>query len=583
MGAKTRLPERVSSSPKDVISLALRKRIIDLKVSGKVPSEIFDILREEFLKEKPGFTDTQIFTKVNNATQKRDLDRWWGALHDEYGDTDSFYEKDSVSKKKAGRVIWESPVKMSDYAVKGRGQSLKPGSPEYWKSIENSRDNYKNFDRVFKRQAKVAFSDALEMSSSEEVRKYWQAVDDRDVTKESQIRGRLQTKAAKIIADNAAFREFSKKIGLKDLWKDPTIREAYKEFTGGYNETLPDRIRQFKAREFSAIDPNTKQRNLLPQHRTAANKWWKGLSEGQRLAEQKKWARRDFVFYRNMQELLNTNNITGDDANNFLRTIPHRHHFDQLIAGSTNIDKYFSSEFMPRDLHNHIHNTGVADRLSRHLNKAGIVGYNVTRGGQFPPWFTRVVNKFYRDPEISNRVLSDMMYVATGRPISDHQSYAHFISPLDVESQRRGTGTLSEKGHVQDPKYGKGKLLQSMSAVTDDVPIWLKVAKFAGKVGTGLGAATLPLSAIAYDEYDKKGQDFRRDLTALGVVFPPAAFAPPIIDAAEWAYKQPTVYPGDPYSGMGRRQGILGEGHPGLQDRSPMDTYGGRRKKNIWG
>ena len=34
---------------------------------------------------------------------------------------------------------------------------------------------------------------------------------------------------------------------------------------------------------------------------------------------------------------------------------------------------------------------------------------------------------------------------------------------------------------------------------------------------------------------------------------------------------------------MGSPQGLLGEGHPGLQDRSPMDTYGGRRKKNIWG
>jgi len=34
---------------------------------------------------------------------------------------------------------------------------------------------------------------------------------------------------------------------------------------------------------------------------------------------------------------------------------------------------------------------------------------------------------------------------------------------------------------------------------------------------------------------------------------------------------------------MGSPQGLLGEGHPGFQDRSPMDTYGGRRKKNIWG
>ena len=33
---------------------------------------------------------------------------------------------------------------------------------------------------------------------------------------------------------------------------------------------------------------------------------------------------------------------------------------------------------------------------------------------------------------------------------------------------------------------------------------------------------------------------------------------------------------------MGSPQGLLGEGHPGLQDRSPMDTYGGRRRKNIW-
>ena len=578
MGAANRLP-RVGDNP---LSLAIRKLIIDSKVLGHSPEEIVEIVREEFLIERPKSTDKNILNAVRNATQKRDFNRWWGALHDAYGDTDSFYAQNSVSRTQSGRVIWEAPVNISDYAIKGRSAIRTPGSPEYWKAIEGSRDNYKNFDNIFKRQAKVYFSEALEILPKEDIRKYWQAVDNRDVYQESLIRGRLQTKAAKIIADNAAFREFSKKIGLKDLWKDPTIREAYKEFTGGYNETLPDRIRKFKARELSAIDPNTKQRKLLPQHRTAAKKWWEGLSEGQRLAEQKKWARRDFVFYRNMQELLNMNNITGDDANNFLRTIPHRHHFDQLIAGSTNIDKYFSSEFMPRDLHRHIHDTGVADRLSKKLNKAGIVGYNVTRGGQFPPWFTRVVNKFYRDPEISNRVLSDMMYVATGRPISDHQSYAHFISPLDVESQRRGTGTLSEKGHVQDPEYGKGKLLQSMSAVTDDVPIWLKVAKFAGKVGTGLSAATLPLSAIAYDEYDKKGQDFRRDLTALGVVFPPAAFAPPIIDAAEWAYKQPTVYPGDPYSGMGRRQGLLGEGHPGLQDRSPMDTYGGRRRKNIW-
>ena len=52
--------------------------------------------------------------------------------------------------------------------------------------------------------------------------------------------------------------------------------------------------------------------------------------------------------------------------------------------------------------------------------------------------------------------------------------------------------------------------------------------------------------------------------------------------AINWVNEQPTVYPRDPYSGMGRRQGLLGEGHSGLQDRSPMDTYGGRRRKNIW-
>ena len=573
MGAPSRIPGPARSGNKSPLSLALRKRIIDLKVSGQAAAEIVLIIRDEL----PNLTDRQVFSAVNNAVL-RDFDRWWGRLHDAFGDTDPFYAKDSVKRFQSGREIWEAPVKMSDYAIKGRSKSRKPGTPEYWKNIEERNFKHLNIGK----NTLVSFEDTLEMLPQEDVRKYWDAVEARDIVNEERIRGRLLTKSAKIVTDNAALREFSKKIGLKDLWKDPVLGTVYKEFTGGYTGTLPFRIRQFKAGEFSGQDPDTKARELLPRHRVAAKEWWEGLSEGQRLAEQKKWARRDFVFYRNMQELLNMNNITGDDANNFLRTLPHRHHFDQLIGGSANIDKYFSSEFMPRDLHRHIHDTGVADRLTSRLNKAGIVGYNVTRGGQFPPWFTRVVNKFYRDPEISNRVLSDMMYVATGRPISDHQSYAHFISPLDVESQRRGTGYKGDEGHVQDPEYGKGKLLQSMRKVTENVPVWLKAAKLAGKVASGLGAATLPLSAVAYDEYDRRGQDFRRDLTALGVVFPPAAFAPPIIDAAEWAYKQPTVYPGDPYSGMGRRQGLLGEGHPGFQDRSPMDTYGGRRKKNIW-
>ena len=33
---------------------------------------------------------------------------------------------------------------------------------------------------------------------------------------------------------------------------------------------------------------------------------------------------------------------------------------------------------------------------------------------------------------------------------------------------------------------------------------------------------------------------------------------------------------------MGSKQGILGEGHPGFQNRSILDKYGNRRKKNIW-
>ena len=559
MGAANRLPSLAQSGSKSPLSLALRKRIIDLKVAGLGVVEIVPFIKDEI----PNRTEKQIFSAVNNAISK-DFDRWWGALHDAFGDTDPFYAKDSVSRTQSGRVVWEAPVNMSDYAIKGRSASRTPGSPEYWKHIEDSRNNPKNFDRLFKKQAKVSFSEAVQMLPEEDIRKYWAAVDNRDVYQESLIRGRLQTKAAKIIAETAAFRAFSKKIGLKDLWKDPTIREAYKNLTGGYSGTLKDRIVNFKARELSAIDPDTNQRKILPRHTKAANKWWSGLLEGQRLTEQKKWARRDFVFYRNIQELLNMNDITGDDANNFLRTFPHKHHFDQLIAGSTDIDKYFSSEFMPRDLHNHIHNTGVADRLSRHLNKAGIVGYNVTRGGQFPPWFTRVVNKFYRDPEISNRVLSDMMYVATGRPISDHQSYAHFISPLDVESQRRGTGILSEKGHVQDPEYGKGKLLQSMRKVTDNVPIWLKALKVLGGATTGL---SIPLSVAEANRYKEEGKHLREDLTKVGMAAPIVGIIPPIIDAAEWAYKQPTVFPGDPYSGMGTQQGILGEGHPGFQDR----------------
>ena len=33
---------------------------------------------------------------------------------------------------------------------------------------------------------------------------------------------------------------------------------------------------------------------------------------------------------------------------------------------------------------------------------------------------------------------------------------------------------------------------------------------------------------------------------------------------------------------MGSKQGILGEGHPGFQNRSILDKYGNRRKRNIW-
>ena len=114
-----------------------------------------------------------------------------------------------------------------------------------------------------------------------------------------------------------------------------------------------------------------------------------------------------------------------------------------------------------------------------------------------------------------------------------------------------------------------------------------KLLKGVGRVGKRLlGPLGVAFALDAAQNYWTEGKPVRASLaaaSALPVVGLPATAGEGLINAAEWAYKQPTVYPEDPYSGMGRRQGILGEGHPGLQDRSPMDTYGGRRKKNIWG
>ena len=97
-----------------------------------------------------------------------------------------------------------------------------------------------------------------------------------------------------------------------------------------------------------------------------------------------------------------------------------------------------------------------------------------------------------------------------------------------------------------------------------------------GKKALGpLGAA---FALDAAQNYWTEGKPVRASLaaaSALPVIGLPAAAGEGLINASEWVYNQPTVYPEEPYYGMGRQRGLL-EGHAGIGEEEQ------KRRTNIW-
>ena len=318
--------------------------------------EVFEELKSFIDLKREGYSARQIAeltgsntATVNNAIRQKNIISKWNKMVEYFGGSDSFYSGDIID--------------ISDYHVDRNKSKWFTRGDAWWDALSKRegpqwRDNFQESFDLVDQKRKSNLTDAINKRDFEAYRKARQAI----------------FAHSKIIRKNAFAVEEAARVQGIDL-ENSALGRAHQQFRGGYSRNLQKRIIEFKSAELSP----TRKTQSSGQYLDDANKWWDNLPDSQKQLEINRWARRDYIFYRNMDELLRLKNVTGLDAKNFLDSIPQLHHFDEVIGGSANLDKYFSAGYINQDLHKHLHNTGVSAKLNRRLNRAGIAGYNVLR------------------------------------------------------------------------------------------------------------------------------------------------------------------------------------------------------------
>jgi hypothetical protein len=380
-----------------------------------------------------------------------------------------------------------------------------------------------------KRYAEIAeggeFSEQFKLASYENQQRYLDSIRNRaavpeprqniNYTEYGKARLAIRNQAKIILRNKKIVKEAAKISGIP--WENTAVSKAHKQYLSGYTNSIPKRIRKFKAEELHRIDESSgaveRTGKLNTNDTRRATEWWDNLTQAQKDSEVARWARRDIVFFNNMENLLSYKGVSNADALKFLESMPELHHFDRVIGGSDNIDKYFSSGFVNKDLHNHIHWTGRAEKLNRRMKLGGLMGfpgttgkvkkpiegYNLLRSGDFPPWFTRVVGNFYNNPQEAQKVLDDIKFTEIG-PIGPHPQGSVF-----APDKTRNLAKLLRKGKesagaLKKLRVGSGPLSLAGSAI--GLGLTMTPWEGAQSAGEGLITASDPLGSFVMEGWD---------------------------------------------------------------------------------
>lgn len=409
----------------------------------------------------------------------------------------------SVNKNTVRKWLDEAGVENWSYEGERGPKSARDFTDDDWLDWQN------------KRYAEIAeggeFTDSFKLASYENQQRYLNSIKNREAvpkprqninyTEYGKSRQALRNQANIILRNKRIVEEAAKVSGIP--WKNTAVSKAYKQYLSGYTNSIPKRIRKFKAEELHRIDESSgaveRTGKLNTNDTRRSTKWWDNLTQGQKDSEVARWARRDIVLFNNMENLLSHKGVNNADALKFLESMPELHHFDRVIGGSDNIDKYFSSGFVNKDLHNHLHWTGRAEKLNRRMNKAGITGYKLLRKGDFPPWFTRVVKNFYNTSEEAQKVLDDIKFTELG-PTGPHPKGSVFAPDNTRDLAKLLRKGLDSAKNLKNLRVGSGPLSLAGSAI--GLGLTMTPWKRAQSAGEGLITASDPLGSFVTEGWD---------------------------------------------------------------------------------
>ena len=184
-----------------------------------------------------------------------------------------------------------------------------------------------------------------------------------------------------------------------------------------------------------------------------AVKWFNSLDDKTRLDFEGKFARRRGAIDKRIAAFLKSKKVTAASIEKFLSGGIEYHHFNEVLLGPESADKFFSAEFIDKNLHKVIHRTlreryadelrhgGISssERLQRllksgdptrksRLPKRGLLhhtseiqNYNPLRKGTIPPYLRIIAENSFGKKEAKN-MMDEILYISQGTDTPSHRA-----------------------------------------------------------------------------------------------------------------------------------------------------------------